>query len=851
MKHTSRRVRFDKLTANLQYSYVSTLGNSVYARSRTPDGAPVYTENKLCPLYFLPVDDESNADAWGFDGTPLASHMCDSLKDGKAFVEEHPEAFGDIQPEYMFLSDVYGANDAPCDLDRLYIWFLDIEVDRDKVRGFAPVEDPFNPVIAITVKWRHMGETGVVVYGTGDYSPAEGVTYVRCTDESDLLRKFLADFRGGSDYPDIVSGWNVQGYDMPYLVNRMRLLFPEEVWLRLSPFERIYDREQEFYGQKHLNVDIKGITILDYYELYRKFTLTQRENYKLDHIAHVELNKRKVNYREVRSLDRLYREDHQKFIEYNIQDVNLVCELDDKLKILELVTALAYGAKCNFGDTFKQVRLWDIMIYHKLRSEGKQIPPRKNVPKPDQYEGAFVKEPIPGFYKWVVSFDVASMYPHIIREWNLSPETLADKVKLGSVDDFLARKVDTDKYKEFAVAANGALTRKEAEGFLPNMLKTLYDERNRFKGLAKKAKQAAENEPDPVKKKQHLKDFAAFNNQQQVRKVNLNSAYGALGSNYFRFFDIRLAEAVTVTGQLAIRWVARDVNDYLNKVLNNPKNPDLVIASDTDSIYMNMEGVAKKYLETKPDATTIDVVNMLDAFSQKHVMPVIEASFVSLAEYLHVYLPCLSMVRDVITDKAVWTAKKRYIMHVYDSEGTRYKTPQLKMMGIEAIKSSTPAMCRKMITDTLQMLMTGTQKDVWKHIAKCRQDFRSAPFEDVAFPRAVKGLRKYAGQDKSVPIHVRGALAYNQALEARNQTTQFAPIHEGEKIKYAYLREPNVFHTYVLSAPDAPPPDWNVEQYIDYDKQFDKTFIEPVSAILQCAGWTVEYRPTLFDDDDE
>lgn len=848
MKHTIRQVKYLKaLRPDLLYTSVATIGNRVFARARAKDGAPVYVEQPYEPIYYTPGE---GGDAVGYDGVPLISHMCDSIVDGKRFLEEqeeqHVPVYGNIQTEYMVLSDVYGAKDIEPDMEQLYVWFLDIEVDRDSVRGFAPIDDPFNPVTAITVIWQHMGKTGTVVYGTKDYTPKANEIYLKCKDEDDLLRKFLGDFADGYDYPDIVTGWNVQFYDIPYLVNRMKLLFAEETWIRLSPFERINDRRLTLNGREHVVMDIRGIAILDYYELYRKFTYQQQESYRLDHIAHVELGKRKISYAEVRSLYRLYREDHQKFIEYNIMDVQLVVELDAKMKLMELVCALAYGAKCNFADTFRQVRLWDIMIYHRLRRDEKQIPPRKHETKTEQYAGAFVKDPLVGLHKWVVSFDVASMYPHIIRQWNLSPEMIRERGHVGdwTVDEFLTRQVSYRS--DYALAANGLETEREDEGFLPNMLKTLYDERIRFKGMAKKCKGELERIKDDPSKAAEVaelkKKISAYNNQQLVRKVNLNSAYGALGSAYFRFYDTDMAEAVTLTGQLIIRWVAQAVNDYLNEVLKTQKK-DYIIASDTDSIYLNLGPVVERWMSGR---STTRIVGMLDKFCNDKIQEVINQAFDELAAYMNVATPCLSMVRESIADKGVWTAKKRYILNVHDSEGVRYEKPKLKIMGVEAVKSSTPAICRDMITNAMKLFMTGTQEELWDYIAKSRSEFVGASFEDIAFPRSVNGLKKYGSRDKGIPIHVKGAIAFNEALVRFGQEKEYEPVHEGEKIRFAYLREPNPFHVHVISAPEGCPPEWEIEKWVDYDTMFEKSLIEPLEAILSCADWSAERTASLW-----
>jgi DNA polymerase elongation subunit (family B) len=857
MKHTARVPNFPKSIGNgLQYSHAATIGNRVYIRGRKSDGTPVFLETTYSPTYYLQAPPPAKATSSAVDGTPLAAFMCSNIREGREFLEKHPgHVYGDIQPEYMFLSDVYGAKDVIWNLDHLYIWNIDIEVDKDPQRGFATVLDPFNPVISITVKWKHMGHKGVVVYGVpyngATYIPGPDITYIECATEEELLLKFLDDFRSAGDYPDIITGWNVQFFDIPYMVNRLKRLFTEETWIRMAPFSRLTERAVFFEGQEQTVIDIKGLAILDYYELYRKFELVKQENYRLDTIAHIELGERKISYAEYRSLHQLYRKDYQKFIEYNIQDVHLVDRLDDKKKLIALVVALTYMAKCNFADTFKQVRLWDIMIYHHLRSMKKVVPPRRVQTKSQQYEGAYVKEPIVGMHQWVVSFDVASMYPHIIREWNLSPETIQpQRVTMNTdtdaaVTELLDRKIDTEPIKQlgFAMAANGVLTNHQ-EGFLPDMLKKLYEERVRYKKQMQKAEAKLEGETDPAIIAELKKEVASCNNQQQVRKVNLNSAYGAMGSEYFRFFSVPLAEAVTITGKMVIKWIAQDLNRYLNKTFKTKK--DYVIASDTDSVYLNLEPVAMLILEQHTSATNAEVVEALHQFSDKKIQPIINKSLTDIADYMHVANPCMTMVRDIIADKGVWTAKKRYILNVWDKEHQRYDEPKLKIMGIEAIKSSTPSIVRPWMKKAFKILMTGTQEELWTFLATCKTNFYKASFEDVAFSKSCNNIKKYEGQDKRVPIHVRGALTFNRMLETTKLLNSYETITEGEKIKYAYLRAPNVFGSNILSAPGGCPVEWNVEQHLDYDTQFDKAFIDPLNVILTCAKWTTEYQNTLW-----
>ena len=834
------------LTTDLQYTHTTTLGQNVLVRARSSDGRSHFIKTAYRPTYYLPTNTYTGETA--LDGCPLLPFEQDSIRDGRTFLSEHPEAFGNIQCEYMLLSDVYGAADIVPEMDRLLIWNLDIEVDSEE--SFAPPEDPYNAVTAITVTWRHRGQRGTVMYGLQPYTPAEGAEYVLCADEQALLRQFVKDWR--EDYPDIVTGWNVQFFDIPYLVGRITRELGESAAKSLSPYQYLAERKSVFYGREQTAVDIRGIATLDYLELYRKFTFTQQESYRLDHIAHVELGQRKLSYAEHQSLSELYVQNYAKYMDYNRADVELVESIDDKMKLIELVCTLAYSAKANYVDTFRQVRLWDVMIYHHLRAQHQQIPPKTSSAKDSQYVGAYVKPPQVGQHAWVCSFDVASMYPHIIRQWNLSPETLVGHRVSSLTVDALLDRIDVRSYlwdgdhvpEGYALAANGVLTQRDKEGFLPAMLKTLYAERIRFKNLETETKKRREvlSKDDP-EYATLTRQISAYHNQQLVRKVGLNSAYGAIGSNYFRYYDMDMAEAVTLTGQFVIRDVANTVNTYLNAKFGT-NGEDYIVASDTDSIYVRLERIVDKYKQFAPHAPMKDCVRMLDKFCTDSIEPVLVKSFTQIAQYLHVAVPCLSMTREVIANKGVWTAKKRYILNVCDSEGVTYREPKLKIMGIEAVKSSTPALCRQMIIDVLKLFMNQTQEDVWVYIKGQREVFERGRFEDVAFPRSVNGLEKYDTIDrKGCPIQVKGALVYNEHI---GSLPKYEKIRDGQKIRFAYLREPNRFHTHVLSAPDGCPPSWKVEAMLDYETQWQKSFLEPMSAILSCAGWSVEKQDVLF-----
>jgi DNA polymerase elongation subunit (family B) len=490
--------------------------------------------------------------------------------------------------------------------------------------------------------------------------------------------------------------------------------------------------------------------------------------------------------------------------------------------------------------------MWDTLIYNDLKKRNIVVPPKISTQKNDQYAGAYVKEPIPGAYDWVVSFDLNSLYPHLIMQYNISPETLVERRHPSvSVDKLLNKEVEISG--EYAVCANGAQYRKDIHGFLPEMMQRIYDERTIYKKRMLHAKQSLENATTPKETVALQKDIARYTNIQMARKIQLNSAYGAIGNQYFRYFNLANAEAITLSGQVSIRWIESDVNGYLNKILQT-EEVDYVIASDTDSIYLNLGPLVTKFLSGKSNDKAA-TVSLLDKICQEKLEPFIEQSYQNLASYVSAYDQKMQMKRENIADRGIWTAKKRYLLNVWDSEGVRYEKPKLKIMGIEAVKSSTPAPCRTAIKEALNVVMNGTEADIQKYIAQFRRKFESLPLEEIAFPRGCNNISKFSSPrniyGSGCPMHVRGSLLYNHYCKKLNLTHKYPLIQEGEKIKYIYLRKPNRIGENVISFFQTLPKEFNVHSSIDYDEQFEKSFLRPVRVILTTVGWSTEQRNTL------
>jgi len=371
----------------------------------------------------------------------------------------------------------------------------------------------------------------------------------------------------------------------------------------------------------------------------------------------------------------------------------------------------------------------------------------------------------------------------------------------------------------------------------------MYGERVIFKKRMLKAKQEYEKTPTEALKK----EIARCNNIQMAKKIALNSAYGAIGNQYFRYYKLANAEAITLSGQVSIRWIENRMNEYLNKILKTDNN-DYVIASDTDSIYLHLGPLVDRIF---PDGVSDKgkVVEFLDKACQDQIEPFIDKSYQTLATYVNAYDQKMQMKRENIADRGIWTAKKRYILNVWNSEGVQYSEPKLKIMGIEAVKSSTPAACRDMIKGALKLMMTGTEDDIITYIDNCRSKFKSLPPEGVSFPRTASDVQKYKSSNsiymKGTPIHVRGALLFNHLIKDRKLTNKYSLIDNGEKIKFCYLTSPNPIHENVISFIQDFPKELDLTKYVDYDLQFEKSFLDPLKIILDVIGWNVEKTANL------
>jgi len=816
------------------YTNVLQYGNSILVRE-VRDGERMTRRVKYEPTLFDMVNTSEETGYKTLDGNSVLPHTFDSIKEAKQWVanrENQKEIiFGNTQYPYCWIADEY-PNRVDWDLDQMLMVTIDIEVECEN--GFPKPEDAAEPMLSITIK-NHQTKR-IVVWGIGEFvTDRDDVTYVQCESEVHLLKEFLIFWERHT--PDIVTGWNTEFFDIPYLVNRIRNVFDEEEVKRLSPWRNVFAREVYNMGRVHQTYTLDGISALDYFDLYRKFTYTNQESYRLDHIAFVELGERKTG-NPFETFREWYTNDYQSFIEYNIQDVEIVDRLEDKMKLIELALTMAYDAKVNFVDVLGTVRYWDILIYNYLRERNIVIPQKSDNKKVEKFEGAYVKDPQVGMHNWVMSFDLNSLYPHLIMQYNISPETLVnsgDKPIEGMVDKILEYgKVDNDT--EHCMTPNGALFRKDKRGFLPELMEGIYNDRVKYKRLMLDAQQEYENTGN----KSLLKDIARYDNIQMAKKISLNSAYGAIGNNWFRYFNLLVATAITSSGQLSIRWIEKSLNIHLNKILDT-KNEDYVIAADTDSVYITFDKLVTRVF--KEGTETDVIISFLDKVAKEKLEPFIDKSYTALSQVTNAYEQKMEMGREAIADKGLWTAKKRYILNVYDMEGVRYSEPKLKIMGIEAVKSSTPAPCREKLKEALKIIMGGDEEMLNTFIQDFREEFMTLPPEEIAYPRSCNGLKKFRGTDRlfalGAPKHVKGAILYNHLVDENKLGNKYVTIQEGDKVKFVNLKD-NIYQASAFSFMTKIPKELDILPMVDYTSQYEDSFLAPLRVITDKMNWILK-----------
>ncbi len=829
------------------YTNVQQWGNKLLVRG-VNNGTPYLTKVDYLPTLYL--KSSSDSEIKSMFGENLKPISFDNIKEAKAFVEsregiEDSPIFGNTGYAYQYIHEKWGKQ---IEFDQATMCIRTIDIETSSELGFPEKSNPLEEILLVTFqdlatkeRWT-FGSRPFDLKNAKHLKNKEKIKYILCRDERDLIERVLRFW--AANPPDIITGWNIVMFDIPYFIARTIRVLGEASTRALSPWNEVRPKMVKGFGNEEvLTYDILGVSQLDYLDLFKKFANMKPENYKLDTVAEEVLGRKKLEH-PYETFKEFYTKDWQLFVEYNNVDVELVDEMDDQLQLISLALTMAYDAKCNFSDVFAPTKLWDCLIFNYLASRNIQVHQRQGDREKRRIKGGYVSEVKPQKYEWVVSFDATSLYPSIIMQYNMSPEKLVEGLAFDTtVDGLLNDEYDLSALKDrnVAMTANGYCFQRDNQGVFPEIVTRLFKERVEYKKLMQKAEKEYEKTKDPIAKKAVSK----YDNFQQARKILLNSLFGAMANEYFRYFDIRIAEGITLTGQYIIQRISIALNEYLNKVCKT-SGFNYSFYSDTDSCYVTLAPLVEKLYSHLPPEK---IVGILDKICKEQLNSVLETTAKAIADDTNGFHQTIYFKREAIADHAIFLGKKHYALNVWDNEGLRYTTPKQKVKGLELVKSSTPKVVRAALKDALKICLTGTQKQLHTYMDEFEKTYSTYDVKQIASPRGVNGLSKYEHSvtiyGKGCPMHVRGALLYNFYIKQKKLDKQFPLIQEGEKIRFAYLKEPNPMGENTIAFIGSLPKGLGLHTYIDYVTMFEKTMVEPVNTITQALGWTTRPAATL------
>lgn len=770
------------------------------------------------------------------------------LSKTRRFIRGTPNVFeSDLPKETRVLTDLYLNEDASSEGN--ITLFFDIEVSMEN--GIPNTKNPNNEITSIALYDPLVKKYEVFVLDTrGLYTDRESeeASVHFCIDEVDLLHKFINSYE--QIRPTIISGWNSNGFDVPYLYNRIRQVCGKGTANRLSPIGRVK------YSERMERYKIAGVSSLDYLDLYKKFTYTQQPNYRLDTIGRLEVGMGKVDYEG--SLDDLFRDDLDKFIEYNLQDVRIIVDLDKKLNLIDLVRGICHIGHVPYEDYGMSSRFLEGTIVTYLHRKGIIVTdkPKDGREQMDAmgdregFAGAYVQEPVPGLYDWVYSLDLQSLYPSIIMSLNISPETKVAKVLNFDMEQHFRKEIvayvvqemgnDTtveleyDAFVQFiqennlTMASNGVLYSTVSKGIIAEVLEEWFAKRVEYKNLMKKYT----NEGDKVQ-------AAYYDQRQHIQKIFLNSLYGVLGLPVFRFYDVDNAAAVTLTGQDVIKTTAKFINLKYEKATGEKK--DHCVYVDTDSVYFPAKPL---FTESNTDAltSTIDIAYDMETGLNKFYDSMAKRMFNCDSHKFHIK-------GESVAKTGFWVAKKRYALDkVYDLE-TRQTVSKLVVKGLDVVRSSFPKAFREFMTQMLKDILGRVDKnELDEKILALKTSLKTRHYLEVARNTSANNISQFAAGEgggginrfkKGTPAHIKAAIVYNRLLTHFNIQTRYEPIADGAKIKYVYLKD-NPLHIDALAIKGYQDPPQIVEmvtEYIDTDALFENELRNKLDDFYTALKW--------------
>lgn len=889
------------------YISIETVGNNIVERYIDENGKERTREVEYLPTMFRHCKEESKyKDIYGKNCAP---QKFPSMKDARDWMKRMEdiglEALGMNDFKLAYISDTYGSEIvydrkfvrvANCDIEVTGDKFPDpmkAEYEIDAITHYDSIDDRFyvfdllNSMYGSVSKWDAKLAAKLDCEG-GDEVPQEildRVIYMPFDNERDMLMEYINLWE--QKRPAIFTGWNIEGFDVPYIMNRVKMILGERSMKRFSPIGRVKSKLiQNMYGSKEI-YSIDGVSILDYLDLYKKFAFTNLPSFSLESVAQHETKKGKLPYDG--PINKLRETNHQRYISYNIIDVESVQAIDKIRGFIDLVLSMSYYAKMPFSGVMSPIKTWDAIIFNSLKGEHKVIPQQGSHVK-QSFPGAFVFEPKPIARRYIMSFDLTSLYPSIIRQVNISPETIRGQFKVHPIHEYIAGTAPKPS-DEYSCSPNGWMYDKHQEGIIPKEIAKVFFQRKDWK----KKMFAEEMNAEAIKKiimkgagscstKPEVERYVKFsddflnelsnytesvlnslieecekaatlaNTNQLNRKILINSLYGALGNIHFRYYDLRNATAITIFGQVGIQWIARKINEYLNKVCGT-NGEDFIAAGDTDSVYVCVDKVIEKVgLDRFKEQN--DLVEFMNQFGKKKMEPMIDVAYRELCDYMNNREHLMHMDREAIScpplgSKGVggfWKAKKRYALNVYDMEDKRFAEPHLKIMGMETQQSSTPKAVQEALEESIRRILQEGEESVQEYYKNFEKEYRQLDYKVIAEVKTANDIAKY--DDKGwpgfkCPFHIRGVLTYRRAVSGLG----VAPILDGNKVMVLPLREGNPFGDKCIAWPSGTelPKEIrsDVLSWIDYSTLFQKSFVKPLAGMCESAGMDYEEKSSL------
>jgi len=782
----------------------------------------------------------------------LSPKKFENMNDAKDFIERYKdvhglEIYGNTNYVAQFIQEEY-PGEIKFDINLINIAKFDIEVDISD--GYANTELADKEITSISYKSSNSSTYHLL--GRKNYDKAKTLTginpddiqFMKFENEKSMLSRFVQIWT--NDYPDVVTGWNVEYFDIMYIVTRIINLFGEAKARELSPWKSIRKHTRKIFNKDQSTYAISGVAVIDYMDAFKKFGYKYgpQESYKLDHIAHVVLGEKKLDYSEYGNLTALYEQNPQLYLDYNLKDTHLIERMEEESALLSLVLTVAYGGGVNYTEAFGTVGIWETTLYRKLK-EKNIIPSLKGSPgdRGNALVGGYVKDPRVGMHPWIVSFDLNSLYPHLMLQYNMSPETYVPDAREYVTQEMVLNDQFTNENKDYSVCANGVCFTNAKLGIIPEIIQEYYGNRSKIKKNMLAVEQAAETEQDHIKKKELKKEITQLHNAQMAIKIAMNALYGAIANIYFLYYIGEMAEAITTSGQLSIRYAEKSVNDFMNKFMKT-EGLDFIVYIDTDSIYVDMAPIIEKVFGTI-DIDKKTGEEFLDKVCREKIEKIIEDGYEKLAKQMGAYRNAMAMKREKITDKSVFVAKKRYVMNALNSEGVHYEEPKISVTGLESVRSSTPEICREKLKGSFKVIMNGNELETQEFVQNFKTEFYSLPAESVAKISGTDDIEKYTDRKtgsykKGCPMHVRGCILYNNFLKEKGLQHKYPEIQSGDKVKFVYLKTPNPLRENMISFPNVLPKEFGIDQYIDYETQFNKVFLSPIDNLLQAIGWSAE-----------